>query len=138
MSRDHDYFVYIATNYTNTVLYVGVCNDMRSRLSQHALGEGSKFTRRYNVNRLLFYEHFRDIRDAIACEKRLKGWTRAKKEALIRTMNPTFEDLMWRLDPQNCLRRGDPAVVGDVRPNVRATGSGDVDELDGRIEGIPE
>ncbi len=108
MSRDHDYFVYIITNYTDTVLYIGVTSDLRSRVWQHEQGEGSKFTTKYNVGRLLHYEHFREVRDAIAREKQLKGWTRAKKEALIRTMNPTYADLGPQLDPNT---RGDSKRV---------------------------
>ncbi len=94
MSRDHDYFVYIVTNYTGTVLYIGITSDLEGRLWEHANGEsGSKFTRKYHVHRLLFYEHFGDVHAALAREKQLKGWTRAKKEALIRAINPNYADL---------------------------------------------
>ena len=111
MSRDHDYCVYIVTNDTNTVLYVGVTSDLEGRLWEHANGEGSKFTRRYHVNRLLFYEQFGDVHAAIAREKQLKGWTRAKKEALIRTLNPTYEDLGASLARQGvCRRPEDPSA----------------------------
>ncbi len=106
MSRDHDYFVYIVTNYPNTVLYIGMTNDLTGRLWEHAHGEsGSKFTRKYHVSYLLYYEHFREVRDAIAREKQPKGWTRAKKEALIRTTNPTYQDLGPLLDPDDGCRR---------------------------------
>ena len=106
MPRDHDYYAYIVTDYTGTVLYIGVTSDLEGRLREHTNGEsGSKFTRKYHVNRLLFYEHFRDVRDALAREKQLKGWTRAKKEALIRAVNPGFEDLGILLDLNGVCRR---------------------------------
>ena len=106
MSRDHDYFVYIVTNHTGTVLYIGVTNDLEGRLWEHANGEShSKFTRKYHVNKLLFYEHFNDVRDAIAREKQLKGWTRAKKEALVRAINPAFDDLGVLLGLNGVCRR---------------------------------
>ena len=62
MSRDHDYCVYILTNHTGTVLYIGVTSDLEGRLWEHAHGEsGSKFTRKYHVNTLLYYEAFGDV-----------------------------------------------------------------------------
>ncbi len=113
MSRNHDYYVYIVTNYTETVLYIGVTSDLEGRLWEHAHGEaGSKFTRKYHVNRLVYFEHFREVRDAIAREKQLKGWTRAKKEALIRTLNPTNADLAANWHPAACRRpEGPPAPL---------------------------
>ncbi len=72
---------------------------------EHANGEGSKFTRKYHVHCLLFYEHFGDVHAAIAREKQLKGWTRAKKEALIRTINPAYEDLGVLLDLKGVCRQ---------------------------------
>ena len=94
MSRDHDYCVYILTNYTGTVLYIGVTSDLEGRLWEHAHGEsGSKFTRKYHVDTLLYSEAFGDVGEAIAREKQLMGWTRTRKEALIRTANPDFADL---------------------------------------------
>ena len=108
MSREHDYCVYIATNHTQTVLYIGVTSDLEGRLWEHAHGEsGSKFTRKYHVNTLLYYEQFGDVNTAIAREKQLKGWSRAKKEALIRTKNPTYADLGPSLDCHSAYRRSE-------------------------------
>ena len=101
MSQERDYCVYILTNHTQTVLYIGVTSDLEGRLWEHAHGEsGSKFTRRYHVNTLVYYEQFGDIRDALDREKQLKGWTRAKKERLIRTKSPAYTDLGPTLYPQ--------------------------------------
>jgi len=87
------YYVYIMTNKGRTVLYVGMTNSLTRRVSQHRRGEVEGFTERYNVNRLVFYEQYNDVRDAIAREKQLKGWTRKKRERLISKMNPEWTDL---------------------------------------------
>ena len=94
MAREHDYFVYLLSNKTRTVLYIGVTSDLEARMRAH-IGkvQPKSFTARYHVNRLMYYEQFDDVLVAIAREKQLKGWTRAKKEALIATRNPRWEDL---------------------------------------------
>ncbi len=87
------YWVYIMTNGSNTVLYTGVTNDLRRRVAQHKSGTGSKFTGRYRITKLVFYEEFGRITDAIAAEKRVKGGWRAKKIQLIEALNPEWKDL---------------------------------------------
>jgi putative endonuclease len=87
------YFVYMMTNYQRTVLYTGITNSLVRRVTQHRGAEASGFTERYNVNTLVYYEQFNDVRDAIAREKQIKGWSRAKKEKLIDAMNPERADL---------------------------------------------
>jgi putative endonuclease len=86
------YYVYIMTNQSRT-LYTGVTNDLRRRVHQHKNGAIDGFTSRYNITMLAYYEQTRDIRTAIAREKQIKGWTRAKKISLIETNNPRWEDL---------------------------------------------
>lgn len=86
-------YVYIMTNRTRRVLYTGVTSDLRERVSQHRSGEIEGFTSRYNVDTLVYFEEFEDIRDAIAREKRIKGGSRAKKLALVESMNPGWQDL---------------------------------------------
>ena len=87
------YFVYIMTNKGRTTLYVGVTNSLVKRVSQHRKQEISGFTKRYNLNRLMYYEQFNDVRDAIRREKQIKGWTRKKKNELIHGKNPLWADL---------------------------------------------
>ncbi len=87
------YFVYIMANRGRTTLYIGVTNSLMRRVSQHRAGESPGFSQRYNTNRLMYYEQFNDVRDAIAREKQLKGWSRSKKEALINGLNPKWADL---------------------------------------------
>jgi putative endonuclease len=87
-----NYYVYILANRTR-VLYTGVTNNLERRISQHKNGITPGFTSQYNVTRLVYYETFSGIRDAIAREKQIKGWLRAKKIALIESVNPKWEDL---------------------------------------------
>ena len=95
MSRDsHDYWVYIVSNNTRSTLYIGVTSELEGRVWQHRSGaKPGSFSQRYHCVHLVYHEHFREIRDAIAREKQLKGWRREKKEALIATLNPNWDDL---------------------------------------------
>ena len=79
----------------NTTLYVGVTNSIEHRAYEHKTGRGGYFTSKYNLNKLIYYEEFQYINDAIAREKELKGWSRKKKEALIKTLNPLRDDLAY-------------------------------------------
>jgi putative endonuclease len=89
-----NYFVYILTNPDrHTVLYIGVTNNLEERASQHSLGRGSAFVRQYNAHKLIYFETFPDPESAIAREKQLKKWSRAKKEALITKANPEWREL---------------------------------------------
>lgn len=89
-----NYFVYILTNADrHTVLYIGVTNDLERRCSEHSLGEGSAFAKQYNVHKLVFFETYPDPESAIAREKQLKRWSRAKKDALIARSNPEWHNL---------------------------------------------
>lgn len=87
------YYVYIATNQRNTVLYTGMSSDLDSRMFQHKNKIIKGFTSKYNIDKLVYYETFNTAMEAIAAEKRIKGWTRKKKIDLIKSKNPEFEDL---------------------------------------------
>ena len=91
----HNYYVYIITNLNKTVLYIGVTNDLKTRLYYHQnpVANENHFTAKYKCFFLIYYEHFQDIDEAIAREKQLKGWTRKKKENLINSMNPQWNFL---------------------------------------------
>ena len=96
MSLNHNYYVYILTNYDRTVLYIGVTNSVEKRLSQHradAAGEKKTFAGKYNCCYVVYMEHFQYINNAIARENELKGWSRAKKVALINSINPQWDFL---------------------------------------------
>ena len=81
------------TNKSNEVLYIGVTNNLSRRLCEHRNEEIEGFTKRYHLHKLVFFEEFSNIKDAISCEKRLKHWIRAKKNALIEFQNPNWRDL---------------------------------------------
>jgi predicted GIY-YIG superfamily endonuclease len=74
-------------------MYVGVTNDLERRVNEHRCGLGGEFTKRYQVHTLVYFEEFQRIDDAIASEKRIKGWSRAKKNALVERLNPSWMDL---------------------------------------------
>ena len=86
------FYVYIMNNETGT-LYVGVTNDLARRIHEHKSGMNEGFTKRYNIHRLAYYEIAPNAASAIAREKQIKGYARAKKLALIKSMNPTWRDL---------------------------------------------
>ncbi len=100
------YFVYITTNKIHTVLYTGVTSNLSKRVYQHENSLTPGFTARYNVDILVYYQEFPTMLEAITAEKRIKGWNRAKKIALIKTMNPELKDLNDR-GPA-----GDPSASG--------------------------
>jgi putative endonuclease len=111
--RNHDYWVYILTNKWGTTLYIGITNSLVRRLSQHRFGEVKGFTKRYRRNRLVWLEHFRNVKDAIACEKKLKGWRRSRKIALIEQTNPRWLDLSddWEQQPKVYDRQWDTEEI---------------------------
>ena len=86
------YSVYILTNKSGT-LYVGVTNNLERRMFEHKNSLNEGFTKKYETNRLMYYESFSDIHEAIYREKQIKGWRRDKKIALIEEDNPTWQDL---------------------------------------------
>lgn len=86
-------YVYILSNKSRTVLYIGVTSDLQQRIIQHKSGEGSNFTKRYSLTNLMHYEEFTDIVQAIAREKQLKNWHKEWKWNLVKTINPELKDL---------------------------------------------
>jgi putative endonuclease len=91
------YCVYIMTNKNNTVLYTGVTNNLQRRVYEHKEGIGSKFARKYNADKLVYYEVGDDVNIAIAREKQIKGGSRQKKMDLVNSINPEWIDLYEEL-----------------------------------------
>lgn len=95
--NSNTYCVYIMTNKNNTVLYTGVTNDLVRRVAEHKAGSGGKFTAKYKVNKLVYYECGDDINAAINREKQIKGGSRQNKINLINAVNPEWKDLSGEL-----------------------------------------
>lgn len=95
--NSHQYYVYILASESGT-LYIGVTNNLERRISEHKQDLIDGFTKKYGCHRLVYYEDYQDVNQAIMREKQLKKWNRDKKEYLIKTLNPRWEDLSkeWR------------------------------------------
>ena len=105
------FYVYLMTNRSRVVLYIGVTNSLVRRVWEHRNKTRDGFTKKYNVDRLVYFESFRDPRNAISREKEIKGWRRSKKNALVETLNPKWADLSSILfqpmgDPSSSTRLG--------------------------------
>ncbi|HRX22212.1 MAG TPA: GIY-YIG nuclease family protein [Syntrophomonadaceae bacterium] len=94
------YYVYMLTNWNNKVLYTGITNNLERRVYEHKNKLVEGFTAKYNVNKLVYFDYTSDVSSAIAREKEIKGWTRQKKNELVQSINPKWEDLseLWRED----------------------------------------
>ena len=91
--RFHNYYVYLITNKHNTVLYAGVTNDIERRIYEHKHRIFDGFTKKYNLTKVVYYEYFDQIDQAINREKEIKGWKRKRKNALVESLNPEWKDL---------------------------------------------
>jgi|SRR5687768_10163004 len=109
-----NYYVYILTNKSGT-LYTGVTNDLERRVRQHKARAISRFTARYKIDRLVYYERFNDVTQAIEWEKRIKGWVRVKKISLIESVNPNWDDLSATWDEE----LGETTTSGVRDPSLR-------------------
>jgi len=92
LKAEQRYYVYIMASRSLT-LYTGITDDVCRRALEHKAGLFQGFTKQYNIHRLVYYEVFKYVNDAIAREKQIKAWTRAKRVALIKSLNPTWQDL---------------------------------------------
>lgn len=86
-------YVYIMTNKDHNVFYTGVTSNLPKRVYKHKIGEGSWFTKKYNLNKLVWFDEYPTMRDAIEAEKRIKKWRRQWKIDLIEKFNPGYRDL---------------------------------------------
>ena len=108
----HKYYVYIVTNQHKTVLYTGVTNNIKERILQHYQNRNTtnSFTGKYSAYYLLFYESYQDINNSIAREKEIKGWSRKKKDELIKAFNPSLKflnhEVLGEWPPTNPIHRG--------------------------------
>lgn len=93
MRQRGTYYVYLLTNWNNKVLYVGVTNELERRLYEHKNKLVEGFTKKYNLNKLVYFEETQDVTAAIDREKEIKKWRREKKNQLVNQMNPKWRDL---------------------------------------------
>ena len=110
MEKSHmykKYWTYILSNNYGTTLYIGVTDNLERRVQEHRSGLIPGFTQKYNCHKLVYYEEYSDINQAIDREKQLKKWSRAKKETLIDLMNRERIDLMKEISPLASLGRND-------------------------------
>ena len=98
MVNVHQYWIYIISNKTRSVLYVGMTNDLYRRYLEHKEGKITGFTQKYKCHDLLYFEEFKEVGDAISREKEIKAWRREKKEKLIATTNPEKRNLAVELE----------------------------------------
>ncbi len=117
MTRQKQYYTYIMAS-LHRRLYTGLTNNLLQRAHQHRTGANEGFTKRYNITRLVYYETYDYVRDAITREKQIKGLTRSKKFALIESMNPDWNDLYLELDPDAI---GEPVHANNdwLRPDTQ-------------------
>ena len=104
--RDYNFWVYIIASVHDSVFYIGMTNDLARRVSEHRSGQIPGFASKYRCRKLLYYEHYSHVQDAIARETQVKKWSRAKKEALITKLNPHWSDL-------------GPEVLGEIQEMSR-------------------
>ncbi len=90
---ERNYYVYLLASGNNRVLYTGVTNDLERRVFEHIHGVIGGFTKKYRVHKLVYFEEFNDVNQAIAREKQIKGWRRDRKNQLVETENPCWIDL---------------------------------------------
>ncbi|MCP4364351.1 MAG: GIY-YIG nuclease family protein [Planctomycetes bacterium] len=93
----HSYYVYILASKRNGTLYIGVTNDLIRRIYEHKNDMTEGFTKRYRIHRLVYYEEFNNVNDAITREKRMKKWKRSWKIELIKSVNSKWRDLYGEL-----------------------------------------
>jgi putative endonuclease len=93
-----NYYLYIITNWNNNVMYIGVTNDLVRRLYEHKNKFYDGFSKKYNLNKLVYFELFFNMSDAIRREKEIKKWRREKKNKLVESINPDWRDLGLELN----------------------------------------
>jgi putative endonuclease len=135
MNREWRFWVYIMASKSRRI-YTGVTNDIERRVLEHKHGEIEGFTQRYGINRLVYRERFHYIGNAIAREKQIKGWDRARRVALIESVNPTWEDLS--LEWGKPIEMLSPATPGEQQiprfaRDDNFEGSASVSEFDERL-----
>ena len=106
-------YVYMMGSSSRRALYTGVGASLHKRAYEHKTGQGGYFTKKYKCHRLVYFEQFTNIEAAIQREKQIKGWSRAKKKALVESLNPGWKDLAADWYPKTLLLDGKPVTFAD-------------------------
>jgi putative endonuclease len=113
LMRDYNFYVYILTNWNNKVMYVGMTNNLERRMFEHKNKLVEGFTKRYNLTKLVYYEHGNDVHAALAREKEIKKWRREKKNQLVTSINPEWKDLSLEWEKEGAITtKGVPSKRG--------------------------
>ncbi len=120
MQRNYHYYIYILTNYTKTVFYIGFTNDIIRRIIEHKNDLGCKFTKKYKLKYLLYFEEGENVYSAMEREKEIKKWRREKKITLMRTKNPNLSDISEKLFKDNWISEIEiEETVKELRENYK-------------------
>ena len=101
MQKEYNFYIYILTNYSKTVLYVGFTNNIIRRIIEHKNNLGCKFTRKYKLKQLIYFEQCEDVYRMMEREKEIKRWRREKKINLVKSVNPNLNDISGKLFKDN-------------------------------------
>jgi putative endonuclease len=129
MPRDHRYYVYLLTNKSDKVMYVGVTNQLERRVYEHKTKMIPGVTEKYNVNKLVYFEDTHDVRAAIAREKEIKQWRREKKNNLVVAVNPEWKDLSDGWFEISPCGRDDNGTIRDDKNGIRRNDNGTIREV---------
>ena len=101
MQREYRFYIYILTNYSKTLLYIGFTSNIIRRIIEHKNDLGCKFTRKYKLKYLVYFEQCENVYSIMEREKQIKKWRREKKDNLIKSINPNLNDLSDKLFKDN-------------------------------------
>ncbi|MCK5466700.1 GIY-YIG nuclease family protein [Candidatus Parcubacteria bacterium] len=101
MQKEYNFYIYILTNYSKTVLYIGFTNDIIRRTIEHKNDLGCKFTKKYKLKYLIYFEQCEDVYSMMERKKEIKKWRRKKKDNLVKSTNPNLNDLSDKLFKDN-------------------------------------
>ncbi len=101
MQKEYNFYIYILTNYSKTILYVGFTNNIIRRIIEHKNNLGCKFTRKYKLKQLIYFERCEDVYRMMEREKEIKKWRREKKINLVKSVNPNLNDIIGKLFKDN-------------------------------------
>ena len=107
MQKEYNFYIYILTNYSKTVLYIGFTNNIIRRIIEHKNDFGCKFTRKYNLKYLVYFEQCENVYSMIKREKEIKKWRREKKINLIKSINSNLDDISGNLFKDNGITEGE-------------------------------